>query len=62
MAAATPSDGPRPPALPQALVTSYLGRLRFPPRPRPPPTLATLNALTRAHIETVPYEYLDIHL
>ena len=47
-----------PATLPDRLVDAYLARLR---QPRPAePTLEALHALTRAHIERVTYEYLDI--
>lgn len=41
------------------LRSRYLTRLQQ-PRPPQPPTLAALQELTRAHIEKVSYEYLDI--
>lgn len=40
-------------------VVAYLERVGLSPTP-PPPTLATLQRLQRAHMETVPFENLDV--
>jgi N-hydroxyarylamine O-acetyltransferase len=42
-------------------VDAYLRRIRFDPQ-NPEPDAPTLIALHRAHMLTVPFENLDIHL
>lgn len=51
---------PRVPALPPATVADYLARIGRPDAATP--TLATLERLQDAHVRTVPFENLDIHL
>jgi N-hydroxyarylamine O-acetyltransferase len=43
------------------VVARYLGRIGLPPEP-PEPTLETLRTLQLAHLRTVPFENLSIHL
>lgn len=46
-------------ALPPSHVAAYLSRIGLSATP-PPPTLATLERLQRAHMQTVPFENLDV--
>lgn len=43
-------------------IDAYLDRLGVPAGERPPPDLDTLRLLHRAHLRTVPFENLDVHL
>jgi N-hydroxyarylamine O-acetyltransferase len=51
---------PSTPRLNPAVVAAYLDRVRHPPVNSP--TLAALTTLQDAHVRTVPFENLDIHL
>ena len=59
-AEARPIDGPGARPLTHEQVRSYLARLGHPPVNRP--DAATLASLQDAHVRTVPFENLDIHL